>query len=347
MAGYRAVVVGCGTIAPRHIKSWQAHPTVEVVAVADIDETAASTRAREFHIPKIYLDYREMLDKEKPDLISVCTWMIVHAEIVIAAAEAGVKGIMSEKPLAGSLEEVDWMLDAVKRSGCKAAVGHQHRFNPTVVEARRLLAEGAIGAPVLLHRRTGGGLLNNGCHAIDTARYLLGDPAPVWALGQTARCTDRYERHDPIEDLCGGIVAFSGGTRVVLESDLPEPEPPGAGAAIYGTEGTLVTGRNSLRLLSGATGGWNEIEVEAADVGFQQASELIDWIEGRVETHRNAMDGNRATLEILMSLYASAQTRNQVTFPLASGPSPLRQMIEDATLPVTVPGKYDIRIKDV
>ncbi len=345
MAKYRAVVVGCGDIAARHIKGWQAHPAVDLVAVADVHEAAARRRAEEFGIGKIYTDYREMFRAERPDLVSVCTWMIAHAEVTVAAAEAGARGILCEKPLAGSLEEVDRMLEAGRARGAKIAVGHHGRFSRANMEARRLIAEGAIGTPALLHRRSGGGLLNNGSHAIDGIRYLLGDPAPVWVLGQVERQTDRYERHDPIEDLCGGIVAFEGGVRAVLESDLPEPTPPGAGALVYGTEGTLIVGREGVRLLNGQTGGWKEVATGPGDAGVEQAAELVDWVEGRVERHRNAAEGNRTAIEVLMGLYESARIRGIVRFPLPSGPSPLRRMIEDGTLPVTAPGRYDIRIK--
>lgn len=345
MATYRAAVIGAGVIASRHIKGWQAHPDVDLVSIADISEAAARRRAEEFEIPNVHTDYLEMLAREKPDIVSVCTWMITHQEIVTASVEAGAKGVLCEKPLAGSLEEVDRILEAARKQGARVAVGHQHRFGGTAVEAKRLISEGAIGQPALLHRRTGGGMLNNGTHAVDTARYLLGEPAPVWAMGQVARRTDRYERHDPIEDHCGGIVAFEGGARLVLETDLPEPETPGAGASVYGTEGALTMGREGLRLLNAQTGGWQDIPAEPSDVGAAQAAELIDWMEGRVDMHRNAAETNRTTIEILMALYESARSRGPVAFPLPSGPSPLREMIRDGTLPVTVPGKYDIRIQ--
>ncbi len=346
MASYRAVVVGAGSISARHIKGWQDHPDVDLVAIADISGDFARSRAEEFDIPNIYTDYQKMFETEQPDLVSICTWMITHVEIGVAAAKAGVKGILCEKPFAGSLEEIDRILKAARENGARIALGHHGRFSPTTVEARRLISEGAIGAPALFHRQFGGGLFNNGSHAVDAVRYLLGDPNPVWALGQVARSTDRYERHDPIEDLCGGIVVLEGGARIILESDLPDPPLPGEGTSIYGTEGALILTRDDVRLLNGKTGAWKEIPLGRGDVGTAQAAELIDWLEGRVETHRNAAENNRTTIEILIGLYESARIRNRVTFPLPSGPSPLKQMIEDGTLSVTVPGKYDIRIKE-
>ena len=80
-------------------------------------------------------------------------------------------------------------------------------------------------------------------------------------------------------------------------------------------------------------------------MGVAQAAELVDWMEGRVSEHRCAIRKNRTVIEMLMAIYESARIRDTVTFPLASGPSPLKQMIENGDLPVTVPGKYDIRIR--
>ena len=72
---------------------------------------------------------------------------------------------------------------------------------------------------------------------------------------------------------------------------------------------------------------------------------MIDWLTGRIATHPTDAHTNRTTIETLMGLYESARQRKPVTFPLASGPSPLREMIADGSLPVRVPGAYDIRLQ--
>src|SRR5437667_193472 len=82
-----------------------------------------------------------------------------------------------------------------------------------------------IGKPTLLRSGPEGGLLNNGTHAIDLARFLLGDPAALWVIGQVERRTDRYERGHPIEDRCAGLIGFEGGARLVIESDMPQDWP--------------------------------------------------------------------------------------------------------------------------
>src|SRR5262249_52211397 len=145
----------------------------------------------------------------------------------VAAAEAGARGILCEKPMARSLAEADTMLAACDAYGAKLAIGHHHRFVSHNTAARRLIAEGAIRQPTPPPPASGGGLLNNGTHMIDRMRYLLGDPEAIWVIGQVERRTDRWERAQPIEDCCVGLVAFAGGARGLIESDLPEPECPG------------------------------------------------------------------------------------------------------------------------
>ncbi len=344
MASFRAGVVGAGGISRRHISAWQVHPDVELTCIADISEQAVNSRADEFGIGDRYTSYMEMFDGENIDILSICTWMNTHAEIAVAAAEAGIGGILCEKPLAGSLEEVDAILDAADRNGTRIAVGHHHRFRGACERGRELVLEGAIGQPALFHGNTSGGLLNNGTHFVDIARYLMDDSDPVWAIGQVVRHTDRHERHDPIEDLCTGVVALKNCARILIESDMPEPAPPDNAMTLHGTGGTLVVTSRGARLLN--SGGWQDVDAaQETDVGVAQAAELVDWMEGRVDEHRNAIRKNRGVIEILMGIYESARIRDTVTFPLNSGPSPLHRMIDSADLPVTVPGKYDIRIR--
>ncbi len=344
MASLRAGVVGAGSISRRHINAWQAHPDVDLTCIADISEQAANSRADEFGIRNRYTRYPDMFSKGNLDIISICTWMNTHAEIAVSAAEAGIGGILCEKPLAGSLEEVDRILYAAERAGTRVAVGHHQRFRGACEKGRELVSGGAIGQPGLFHGNTTGGLLNNGSHLVDIAQYLMDDPAPVWAIGQVARHTDRHERHEPIEDLCAGIVALKNGARILIESDAPEPAPPYGAMALHGTEGTLVVGPRKAQLLNGE-GSQDLDSTDSIDVGVAQAVELVDWMEGRVSEHRCAIRKNRTVIEILMAIYESARIRDTVTFPLASGPSPLHRMIDNQDLPVTVPGKYDIRIR--
>jgi predicted dehydrogenase len=334
---YRAAVIGCGGISRRHARGLQALPGCELVAGADVRPENAAKLAAEFGFRNSYPDYRELLSKEKPDLVAICTWPGTHAEITAAAAEAGARGIICEKPACLSLEEADVMIGACERAGCRLAIAHHHRFDQENTTARRLIAEGAIGAPTLLRGCPEGGLLNNGTHFIDTSRYLLGDPPALWVMGQVERRTDRYERGHPIEERCLGLVGLEGGARLLVESDMPMDWP--GGQYVYGTAGTLRFQDRRLELLSGESAGWRSVELDA---DTDQHQELLEWVEGGPESRQSARIA-RPTMEIMMAIYESARTRGLVTLPLPAGRSPLHLMIEAGDLPVEIPGKYDIR----
>lgn len=345
MAGktYRVAIIGTGGIARSHARSWVATGRAELVAAVDIKDAAAQAFGDEYDIPERYTDHATMLAAERPDIVSVCTWHGTHPSLTVASAEAGVAGILCEKPMAVNLADADAMVDACRRSGTKLAIGHHHRFNARNTEARRQIAAGVIGLPHMLRLTVGGGLTNNGTHAIDGGRYVLGDPAAEWVIGQVERRTDRYERMEPIEDLCMGLVAFEGGARLVVESDMPDGGLNAAAARlgsmhVYGTEGTLIVG-DGVSVLS-ARGASTDVDVPG---DTNQYDELLAWLDGG-DPHRNEGGNARATVELMMAIYESARSRGLVRLPMDPGPSPLVAMIDDGSLAVEKPGRYDIRL---
>ena len=93
---YRVGVVGCGGMGRLHSQAWTDHPAAELVAAADISEQVAQKVADEFSIPAVFTDYNEMFRNADLDIVSIPTWQGVRAEITIAAANAGIKGIIGE-----------------------------------------------------------------------------------------------------------------------------------------------------------------------------------------------------------------------------------------------------------
>jgi predicted dehydrogenase len=340
---YRVGLIGCGGISQVHATAWAAIPSVEMVAAADVIEANLKARADAFKIPARYTDPMDMLRKEALDLVSVCTWTGTHPLFTAAAAEAGVKGILCEKPMALNLQQADEMLAACDKRGAKLAIALQRRFMAEWVKARDLIREGAIGAPILFQWRMDSGLLNIGSHAVDAMRFFLDDIPVSWVMAQVGRKTDRYERGARIEDCTSFVFCFSNGTRGLLEVDLPAAPPMNGENPIFvGTEGMFTVGKQGLRLLDAKQQGWRTIPVEPCKYFVAQATELIAWVEGG-PIHRNNGRASRGTLEILMAVYESARRREPVFLPLPSGPSPLEIMIQDGTLPVLVPGKNEIR----
>lgn len=341
MAEYRVGIIGCGGIAAAHARGYQAIPSVRIVAVADPLERARQAFQEKFAVPKGYADAETMLREEKLDLVSVCLWHPLHAPFTIMAAGYRPLAILCEKPMATNLGEADAMLAACQTHGVRLAVGHQRRFNKSWTRARELIAEGAIGTPQLVTAHTGDGLLNCGTHVVDAIRYLLGDPDTEWVMGAVERKTDRWERGTRIEDCCMGLIQFRGGAQALVQCDL------GGGAdvenySLRGSDGLLDVSQRQVRLLRGGGTGWEVIDTGYHDPWIEQARELIAWIEG-APSHRGEGRQARATLEILMAIYQSARAHEVVRMPLAETASPLDRMVEEGKLPVTQPGRYDIR----
>lgn len=339
---YRVGIIGCGGMSKNHAKAYAENPRTSLVAAMDINKDSAAKLSHDYSIPAVYTDYNELLEKEDLDIVSIVTWQGVRAEITIAAAEAGVKGILGEKPMASCLGEADDMIETCEKHGAKLVIGHQGRFSPKSVEIRRLIRDGAIGQPTLLHGRSkpNAGLLNIGTHVIDGWRYQLSDPETLWVIGQISRTTDKWERRTLCEDLCMGLICFEGGARGIYESDLPEPAI--SGTAIHGTAGQIRNDADGrLVIQTDESKGWTEIQ--AAPEGSNQFQELIDWMEGKIDDHRSSGRQARYTMEIMMAIYESLRIKNVVNMPLETKESPLELMVQDGTLPVLEEGRYDIR----
>lgn len=338
---YRVGIIGCGGMGRSHSRSYTKNSATELVAAMDINEGSAKRVAEEFTIPAVYTDYNKMLETEDLDIVSITTWQGVRAEITVAAANAGVKGILGEKPMASSMGEVDDMIEACEKNDVKLAIGHHRRFSATNTEIRRLVADGAIGQPTIVHHKakSNAGLLNTGTHAIDDMRYYLSDPKTLWVVGQTSRTTDRWERRTICEDMCMGLICFEGGTRGIYEGDLPGPGV--SMPTVTGTEGKIKSGKGGVLLHDDKVGGWQEIT--PPPVKTNQFQDLIDWIEGKIPDHRGSGRQARYTMEIMMAIYESLRIKNVVVIPFETRESPLDLMVKDGTLPVLKEGRYDIR----
>ena len=157
---YKAAIVGCGSIGHAHMEGYQLVDEVEVVAVADPVPAARQRYIEQYGIPQQYDTVEEMLAQAQPDIVSVCTWHLLHPAPTIAAAQAGVKAVICEKPMAIGMEAADAMVDACAASGTKLVISHQRRFTPGWEKARQLIAEGVIGTPLFVTNKVADGLTN-------------------------------------------------------------------------------------------------------------------------------------------------------------------------------------------
>ncbi|UUZ86179.1 Gfo/Idh/MocA family oxidoreductase [Paenibacillus sp. P26] len=113
MSKIRFGIVGAGVIAPYHARAIAAHPETELVAIADVVPEKARKLAEDYNISSVYADYEEMLKREDIDIVSVCVPSGMHAEVAVAAAEAG-KHILCEKPLEITPDQMSRMIAAAR-----------------------------------------------------------------------------------------------------------------------------------------------------------------------------------------------------------------------------------------
>ena len=122
MADYRVAFVGCGGISRHHKSGYQACERTEVVAGADLNQDKLEKWGGNFGVTALYTDLDEMLEKEKPDIISICTYPNSHCELTVRCAESGVKAILCEKPMALNMEQTERMIEECARHKDKLAI---------------------------------------------------------------------------------------------------------------------------------------------------------------------------------------------------------------------------------
>jgi len=146
LGNLKVVVVGAGFVAQRrHIPAFlRLKKYVSLSAVCDLNHGLAKEVVKKFGIPNAYSNMSEMLSKEHPDIVDVCTPPSVHAPVAVEAMEAGCH-VLLEKPMASSLADCDKMIEAAKKNNVKLSVVHNQRFYPPFLKAEELVKNGAIG----------------------------------------------------------------------------------------------------------------------------------------------------------------------------------------------------------
>ena len=248
----RIALLGTGWVADFHARAVREHPGAELVAAAGWREPSLRALAERHHVPRTTTDWRELAVDPTVDAAVVATPNALHAPQVIAFLEAG-KHVLVEKPMAPTLAAADAMVAAARRGGAWLMVAHCWRFHPDVRALRARVERGELGEIVKTRGygahagwgpsgwftdpalAGGGALLDMGVHAIDTTRYLLGDPLPVRVC---AAIGTRYGGY-AVDDDAVLLVTWSNGTTSVVESGWWQPKVAGleADTELYGTGG--------------------------------------------------------------------------------------------------------------
>ncbi|MCY3780495.1 MAG: Gfo/Idh/MocA family oxidoreductase [Chloroflexi bacterium] len=243
---------GAGHAAGVHARAAQSLEGLELVGIVNHRPESMAEYAARFGIERQYADVQGLLADGDVDILSVNTPNYLHAPQAIAALEAGVH-VLVEKPMALDATEAAAMQSASAASGAKLMVAHCWRFDEEVNWLKRQIDAGALGEVLRTRgygvhvnwgpggwfveaRYAGGGALADmGIHAIDTARYLLGDPQPVSVY---ARIATDYTDYD-VDDNGTIWINWANGAASIVESGWwwPHADGPEASTQLYGSAG--------------------------------------------------------------------------------------------------------------
>lgn len=339
---------------------WNDIENATVVSVADEDPKGREEAAKRIRAPRTYADYRQMLDKERPQIVSVAPrWLDCHRDIVLACAHYGAH-VFLEKPMCRTLAEADEMVTACERAHIKLAIAHQTRYSPTLARVRELIGEGKLGDILEMRGRgkedqRGGGedLMVLGTHIMDLMRLLAGDPKWCFACvldgGERVAKQHIREGAEGIGPLAGDeIHASYGFAHRTMGYFSTHKARDGVnarfGLQVYGTKGILTLTTGSLPAVyfvadpSWSPGQSKEpwLPVTSQGLGKPETlkdtglhlgnvmivQDLIRAIETDTQTKGSVYDA-RAALEMILAVYESHCLNAPVQLPLKNRQHPL------------------------
>jgi len=334
-------------------------PGVALVAVADPDEAGRAKAAARIHAPRSYADYREMLEKERPRLVSVAPRQADQRQAMILAALRAGAHVLSEKPFVTAPAEADAILAEASARSLTIAVAHQMRLAPPVVRLRQAVADGLLGDLLALHavgkqdaRAGGEDMMVLGTHLFDLLRLFAGDPewctARVLVPGRDATAADARATKDAVGPVAGDEIdaqfAFPRGVLATFTSRDRLRETAGR----WGVE--LVGSKGRARILcdipphvlvlkpgawapEGRADAWAPLpgaeedgKAGGADA-FAAANRRVvdDWLDAIAKGRQPACGGSDGAkaVEMVMAVYHAALGGGRVRFPLAVRTHPL------------------------
>ncbi|MBB2901484.1 putative dehydrogenase [Kineococcus radiotolerans] len=320
-------LIGGGGITRAHVKGYRAHAEkIVVTAVADVVEEAANTRAAELSAQP-FTDYREMLRRADVDAVDICLPHHLHADAIIAAAEAG-KHVLCEKPLCLTADEARRVSAAVRTNGITLMCAHNQLFFPSVAKATEILGSGLLGTVYEVRttdsfhndfdpsnmgwrasaKTSGGGeLIDTGYHPTYLLLHLASAQAPAQPVEATAFLSTHRLKFMEGEDSAQVLVRFDNGVvGQMVTSWAYDPAPGTEKFSVVGELGSLTGTEHSVtyRLRSGEE---ETFEFPETDAFVDEIGDFADCLrEGRRPIHTE-VEGI-AVLGVLLAAYEGART---------------------------------------
>jgi predicted dehydrogenase len=339
----RIGIVGTGGMGKIHAAAYMKNPRAEVRGVSSLTrelaqefadgkwETVAYSEGTmdaraAYRIPVAYGSWREMAADAAIQAVSIVVPNALHHEIALAMIRAG-KHVLVEKPLALNAVQAAELVNEARRRGVVLATGHMWRFHREVEWMRQVVADGVLGEIVQtksygLHLRWGpsgwftqpelaggGALIDMGVHAIDTTRWLLGEPA---AESVYAVVGSRFGEK-AVDDFAQIMVRFAGGTTSLFESGWHFPRISGleASTELWGTKGYARLFPSSVSLRVGGKWGTFELEEKESHTSLEPYAREVDDFVSAVVTKGPCRTGYETGLEVMRIVDAAYRSARE------------------------------------
>lgn len=221
---FRVAIVGCGGISHVHANAVKESDQIELIAACDVNVDGLKNFVDEFQIKHAYLDLRKMIESQKPEILIIATWPIVHLNNVLEAIRGNIKGILCEKPIAINAEQTRQISQVTTKRGVILTEGFMYRHHPLTIAVKKMIKNGEIGEVRFVRStfttgltdttnwrmrgdRGGGAVMDLGCYCVNAIRHFIDrEPKKIWATGKFAHGRNAWDTLIGTLDFGDGVV---------------------------------------------------------------------------------------------------------------------------------------------
>jgi len=325
---FKCAIIGVsGSRANGHAEAYKLIGRGQLVAVSTRNDQNLQQFADKHAVTGRYTDYREMLERERPDVVHVNTPPTVRAEIIEAAAEFGIPALIIEKPIAVEGEDYLQLCQLAAEVGVKVAVNHQLHFHPNRSRLQERVANGEIGEVRFIEASARLNMALQGTHMLQSLAAFNpgGKPVSVLAQGAGGKGLQPNSRAHYAADDVLATIGYSNGVRAILQCGLASPI---AGdheqaslhkrLAVYGTAGSAhwsmwsweFTDRNGRREAGEHDYFEQDIQAQA-----RLTEAMFDWLDDDAKVHPLHLGSALEDFQTLLAIYTSALQHAVVSLP--------------------------------
>ena len=339
-------IIGAGAIAAVHADAFLQYPErVTIRAISDLYVEKAEALIKEKNLSDAIAckEYKDLLTRSDIDIIAICLPPQTHAEVSIAALEAG-KHVLVEKPMASSLEECDKMIEAAEKSGKLLSAVAQNRYKTPHYKMKTMLEDGTAGRP--LHTTVnslwwrggnyydiwwrgkwdtegGGCVTSHAVHHLDLMQWMIGVPKQVTAVisnvgHDNSECEDIgiaiFEYDGMLAQLTTSLITHDEEQEIIIQTDKGRLSAPWKTAAAKALPNGFP--EENTEVLQALKTGYDNLPDLAVEGHAAQVLNFLKAITGEEKLLIDGIQG-RQTIELIMAIYKSAVTRQTVSLPIA------------------------------